>query len=527
MPVWPKSFYTFRASLLTARMAHRWRRRESAVREQERAYRGLVQQLASTAFWQKAGIEPNLPYEKFRVQVAPRTHEQLNPAIQRMQRGESDVLWPGMCALYAETAGTSTGKRRLVPATDALLAHLRRAGFDALLHHTARVGHAGIFRGRHLLLGGTTTLRRIGGGPGAAFVADVSGIAVVNLPPWAERHLYEPGSAARVADWEPRLEATAARAITQDISLLAGLPTWTQEFATVIRRQAAAAGRPAADLRSLWPNLECFVHSGLPVAPFQDDLRACLGGPVVFHEVYAAAEAIIAAQDGEPAAGLRLLSDAGVFFEFVPAVDFDEQHPDLAATRAVPVAGVKTGVDYAVLLTTPAGLARYVLGDVVRFVSTSPPRLIPVGRTRLQLNAMGERLNEKHLTDALVAMCGRQRWTLVNFHVAPLVVSSLTGQQRGRHEWWIELKPGTVATPTGPQIAPQLDSELLRVSEEYAARRRNGTLDMPVVRLVMPGVFEHWLRFHGRWGGLQKSPRCRGDRLVADELAQITNFTRD
>ncbi len=527
MPVWPKSFYTFRASLQTAWTARRLRNGTGAAAEQDRTYRTLVQQLARTSFWREAGVEPGLNYDKFRTRIAPRVHAQFTPALERMQQGEPDVLWPGVCALFAETAGTTSGRPRLVPATESLLAHLREAGMASLLYYTARVGHAGVFRGRHLILGGTTALRRIAPAPAAAFAGDVSGIAMINLPPWVERHLCDPGAAARNAEWSPRLEALAAAALAQDVTLIAGLPSWVQEFVAVVRRQSGSAGRPATELRSVWPNLECFVHSGVSVAPFQDELRASLGPPVAFHEVYAAAEGIIAAQDGAAAAGLRLLTGAGLFFEFVPAAEFDEQRPDLAAGRALPVADVKPGVDYVLLLTTPAGLARYVLGDVVRFVSIKPPRLIVVGRTQLRLNAFGERITERQLTDAVVAVCQRQRWTLVNFHVAPLFTNSLTGQQRGRHEWWIELKPGTTATPTGPQLASQLDVELLSAGEEYASRRRQGTLDLPVVRLVMPGVFEHWLRYHGTWGALQKSPRCRSDRLVADELAQVTNFARD
>ncbi|MEX2044911.1 MAG: GH3 auxin-responsive promoter family protein, partial [Opitutus sp.] len=180
--------------MLTAGMARRLRRKMGACLEQDRTYRRLIQKFAQTSYWREAGVEAGLPYEKFRTRVAPRTHDQLTPAFERMQRGEADVLWPGTCALFAETAGTSTGLHRIVPATDGFLSHLRTAGFEALLHYTARVGHSGVFRGRHLLLGGVATLRRVTEAPVAAFAGDVSGIAMINLPPWAERHLYEPGA---------------------------------------------------------------------------------------------------------------------------------------------------------------------------------------------------------------------------------------------------------------------------------------------------------------------------------------------
>ena len=191
------------------------------------------------------------------------------------------------------------------------------------------------------------------------------------------------------------------------------------------------------------------------------------------------------------------------------------------------IAGVKTGTDYVLLLTTPSGLTRYVIGDVVRFTSTEPPRLIYVGRTKLQLSAFGEHVIEKELTDSLLAVCQQQGWTIVNFHVAPVFMNSLTGQGHGRHEWWVELRPGTVTTPTGPLLAEGLDFELQRLNADYAAKRQGGGLDVPTVRLVMPGVFEQWQRSRGKWGGQNKMPRCRSDREIADELAQLTRFKTD
>jgi hypothetical protein len=176
------------------------------------------------------------------------------------------------------------------------------------------------------------------------------------------------------------------------------------------------------------------------------------------------------------------------------------------------------------VLSTPAGLTRYVIGDVVRFVSTDIPRLVYVGRTALQLSAFGEHVIEKELTDALIAVCQRHGWTIVNFHVAPLFSDSAAGQRRGRHEWWVELKPNTTETPTGPVIAIELDVELKRLNDDYEAKRNGGGLDSPVVKLVMPGVFEQWLRSKGKWGGQNKTPRCRSDREIADGLAQVARF---
>ncbi len=530
MPVWPKSFHAFGTNLRTAATEWKLRKKRTAPAAQERALAALTPRLAAASFWKQSGIEASMPYAKFRSRVPLRGVDQLAPAIARMIRGEGDLLWPGRCTLFAHTAGTTSGEARLLPVTDEFLAHVRRAGLDALLHYAVRVRHAGVFRGRQLLLGGTTALTPIAEAePAKAFAGPLSGIAALSLPAWAEKHLYEPGtSVAQIDDWAARLDAIAARCGPRDISLIAALPEWAVLLADALREKLSQGKRRVTHLQAHWTNLECFVHSGAPIAPFAEELRGSLGPAVVFHEVYAATEGIFAVQDSEASKGLRVLADAGVFFEFVPMTDFDEARLEHIGGRAVPLADVKTGVEYAIVVTTPGGLARHVLGDVVRFTSTEPPRLIYVGRTRLRLHAFGENVAEREITEALGVVCQRRGWRIVNFEVAPLLSAVAPGRSaRGRHEWWVELKPGTVATPTGKQMAADLDAEMQRISASYRTLREAGVLEAASARLVMPGVFEHWLRFRRQWGGQHKMPRCQSDRTVADELASVTNFASD
>ena len=446
-----------------------------------------------------------------------------------MRRGEADVLWPGKCSFFAVSSGTTAGRTKYLPVTEEMLGHFRKAGLDSLLYYTVRVKHAAMFRGRHLFLGGSTALTPLTDvGSHEAYAGDLSGITALNLPPWVEKHLYEPGmKIAQMTDWPAKLAAIVQRTRSLDITMLGGIPSWVLILAAALREDSAKGKHRITDLQGLWPNFECFIHGGVPIGPFQEELRIALGPTVNFHEVYPASEAFIAAQDIEAGFGLRLMADAGIFYEFIPMADFDESKLDQLGRKVVPLVGVKTGVDYVLLLTTPAGLVRYVIGDVVRFTSTEPPRLVYVGRTKLQLSAFGEHVIEKEVTESLTLVCRRKGWTIVNFHVAPIFVNSLTGQNRGRHEWWVELKPGTTSTPTGPQMALELDAELQRLNDDYEAKRKGGGLEAPVVRLVMPGVFEHWLRYQGKWGGQHKMPRCRSDRVIADELAQITSFAKD
>jgi len=526
MPVLPKKLHLLGASLRTARTARRLRRAGSAVPEQEKAFGQLTAQFAATSFGRENGLEAGMDYVQFRARVPLRGYEQFEPCIERMKRGEADVLWPGRCAFYAVSPGTTTGRGKWLPVTEQMLAHFRQAGLDSLFSYTARIGHAGVFRGRHLFLGGSTALTPIPESkPFLAYGDDISGISALNLPAWVERHLHEPGtSIAQMTDWPAKIAAIVARTRRLDITLLAGIPNWLLILTEALRNSAGHGAARPEHLQAIWPNLECLVHDGVPVGPFHDELRKAAGPNVNFHEVYQASEGFIAAQDADPAAGLRLMSRAGLFFEFLPMEAYDESLPAMLRGKAVPLEGVQTGVNYVLILTTPAGLCRYVIGDVVRFVSTEPPRLVYVGRTQLRLSAFGEHVIEKELTDALTVICRRHGWPIVNFHVAPLFDLSLTGQIRGRHEWWIELNPVSVETPTGPLLAPLLDAELMAHNDAYAAKRKGGSLEMPLVRLVMPGVFRHWMRFHHRWGGQSKMPRCRSDRQIADELMGLTRF---
>jgi hypothetical protein len=526
MPVVPKSLVTLGASLLAGRAAARLRRDTKGDTAQARVFAGLTPNLAAGSFWAHAGVEPRMSLDKFRERVPLQTYEDLAPCIGRMKKGEPDVLWPGPCQLYAASSGTTDGRTKHIPVTEAMLDHFKRTALASLLWYTARARSSGVFRGRHLFLGGSAALARIPeSGPFEAYCGDMSGIAALNLPKWAERHYYEPGTAiAQIADWPAKIDAIVERTSKVDLTLLAGIPNWVLGLAEALR--AKAPGSPRR-LQDLWPRLECLVHGGVPVAPFQDELHEVLGSGVRFHEVYPASEAFIAAQDADPTAGLRLMVDAGVFFEFLPMADFNEDALPGCGPKALPLWGVRPGVDYALILTTPAGLARYVVGDVVRFVSTEPPRIIYVGRTKLHLSAFGEHVIEKEITDALLAVCRRSGWSIVNFHVAPLFASSTTGRTRGRHEWWVELKAGTHLTPTGPIMALELDAELKRLNDDYGAKRSGGGLEAPYVRLVQPGVFETWMRQHGKWGGQNKMPRCRSDRLIADELGKALQFAKD
>jgi hypothetical protein len=529
MPVLPKPLFALRASWDTARMARRLSRKATAVPAQHEALKGLLEKLATTTYGREVGITAGMSYDDFHGRVPIRDHEQLKPYIERIKRGEPNVLWPGYCHWYAVSAGT-TGKQKWLPVTEDLILHFRNAEAAALLYYTARVGNSGAFRGRHLSLDNLLTVLPISRSEvtGAPKPADST---PPYTPSWGAPHLAEPGEEvpglSESSKWSARIEEIITRTLLLDITVLSGIPNWLLVFSDAVRGRALGDKMLATALNTIWPKLECVVHHGIPVGPFQAELKRTAGYMVNLHEIYFSSEAFVAAQDSDAESGLRLIEDEGVFFEFLPLADYDDTLPLSLAAKALPLEHVRVGEDYVLLVTTPAGLCRYVVGDIVRFVSNEPPRLMYVGRTQLRLNAFAENVLEKELTDALVSVCQHHEWTITNFHVAPLAAGSLTGNTRGRHEWWIELRPGTHETPTGPLLADYLDRDLSERSKTYAAKRELGTLEPPIVRLVMPGFFAHWLDFQHRWGGQQKMPRCRSDRQIADEFSALACFTAD
>jgi hypothetical protein len=213
-----------------------------------------------------------------------------------------------------------------------------------------------------------------------------------------------------------------------------------------------------------------------------------------------------------------------VFFEFLPLPDYNEKNLANDAGLCRPLEQVQPDADYVLLVTTPAGLCRYVVGDIVRFISVDPPRIQFTGRVECQLNAFGERVSELDLTAVLRAVCARNGWRAVNFHVAPVQTRPAAGQGTACHEWWVELETHSVRTPTANALAPELDAELGRRNQDYAARRANGRIGAPNVRLVMPGVFEQWAQGKNKASNASKMQRCRSDRAIADQLTALTRF---
>jgi hypothetical protein len=524
MTLAPRFLVKLWAALEVARSARRLRRPDHDARAQQAAFTRWLAGAARTQFGRQHGLAADTTYAQFRDRLPPRLTDDFQPYVARMLAGEANVLLPGHCPLFVETAGTTGAPCRVLPAPEPVLDHFRAALAEALFLYARRAGHVHVFLGRHLHLGASITVAQ----QGERYQTGLDGLLTLCLSEWAGVNLLAPpGEVAVRPEGADKIVATVRAMMGRKVTLVGGTPEKIADLAEVIRSAAPEGATELPRLDTLWPDLECCIHTGAPLGFYAESVRAALGPDVRLHDVYVAAEGLFAAQDDDSAAGLRLITDAGVLFEFLPLDSYTPATLDRMGPQCLPLSEVRPGVDYVIVVTTPAGLGRCVSGDIVRFTSLQPPRLQLVGRTMHRLNLAGEQLTEADVFETVQAVCARNSWSAIAVHVAPYEERAAAGVVARAHEWWLELRTHTIRTPMANVLAPELDAELAHRNREYALRRDQGMLTPPLVRLVVPGVFEQWARTHHKTAGAAKMPRCRPDRQIADQLKILAPFYQD
>lgn len=502
------------AWVLDRYVAHRRRAWErvtcDAIAEQERTLRSLCRRAGQTRFAREHDLAGVVSIASYQTRVPLREYLDFKPRLERALDGEFDVVWPGRPTYWVKTSGTTAGDKVLPVTSDALALH-RRGGWDALAMAAERVGGRRLFGGPMLFLGGCTALTPIGAG---GLCGDLSGLVARRLPP-VIRDLYSPGpDLSAIPDWETRITAIAERVAGQDLRLLSGMPSW---LLILFERVARLDPGAAHAVGTRWPNLGVFVHGGVSFAPYHDVFEQALGRPMERVEVYPASEGFVGLQT-ERRGGLTLMLDYGIFYEFVPVEDLDAPRP-----RRHTVADLELERSYAVVLTTPAGLWSYVLGDVVRFIARDPLRLEIVGRTRHFVNAFGENVIVEEVERALVEACRRTQAEVVEFTVAPRY--GMASEARGHHDWLVEF----TTPPASPAAFVRvLDDTLKQLNTDYRIKR-TGDVGMIGPRLLsLPrGTFYAWMRSRGKLGGQNKVPRVTNTRTVADGLLGVASHVEE
>lgn len=481
-----------------------WRR---AAEMQERTLLQMVAAARLTEFGRVHGFAGIRSVADYQARVPVRGYLDLQPLLARALEGAHDVTWPGRPRYWVKTLGTTAGDK-LIPVPPEALASHRKGGWDALLLAVERVGAAPLLGGSLLFLGGASTLTPIGNG---CLVGDLSGLVVRRLPPGI-RGRYSPGPAtAAIPDWEARIAAVAALAAWQDVRLLSGMPSWVTILFERIAQACRDAGRPIQSLSQRWPDLQVFIHGGVAFEPYLRTFEERMGRPLHRIEVYPASEGFVAVQT-ETGGGLTLMLDYGIFYEFVPLEDLGSESP-----RRHTVADIELGRVYAIVLSSPAGLWSYLLGDTVRFIARDPLRLQIAGRIRHFVNAFGENVIVEEVEQAMVRACQVTGADAVEFTVAPRYPS--LGESRGGHEWLVEFR----TSPPDPGVFLRtLDETLMNLNNDYHTKRTGNVGMIPPLATPLPsGTFYRWLRKSGKLGDQHKVPRVTNDRTVADGLLAV------
>lgn len=476
------------------------------VQVQDELLRSLLEQGAKTFYGKKYHFHTLSSAASFRSEVPLITYAELKPYVDRQRAGEKNILWPGKTEWYAKSSGTATGTSKFLPVTTAAIEDCHFSGGRYELALLARLRpDTRIFEGLALRLGGSTT---VDSNPQvAAASGDLSAIMIKNLPLWAELRSAPRQSTAVMSNWEEKIDAIADEAIASNITSLWGVSSW---FLVLFHKVLEKSG--ASNLLELWPNLELFAHGGVNFAPYEAQFRALMpGDQVLFLENYNASEGFFAVQDRENQEGLLLLLDNGVYYEFIPMSQYKGTN-----SEAIGLEDVAIGVEYALVITTNAGLWRYLIGDTVRFVSLDPHRIVVSGRTAHFINAFGEELIVSDAEHALARACAVHQCGINDFHAAPFFIER---GQKGRHQWIVEFErpPADLAA-----FCTTLDAELRRENSDYDAKR-TGDLVLSELELIAAptGLFHQWLSRKGKLGGQNKIPRLKNDRVLLEEFLAL------
>jgi hypothetical protein len=470
----------------------------------------LVRHARTTRFGREHGFDAIHSVADYQQRVPLREYEQFwqqywQPAFPRLD----DVTWPGRIPYLALSSGTTTGSTKYVPVSRAMIASNQKAGLTSLAWFLAAHPRTPLFQGRIFFLGGSTDLTPLATEAGRPTVlgGDLSGIAAREVSELLRPYTFPPLELALLRDWDRKVQLLVERSAPLPVTVLGGVPSWLLLFG---ERLLQVTGRE--HLSDVWPTLRVVVHGGTRFDPYRALFRRLIGRDAVhFLEVYPASEGFIAAEDPRYRL-LRLIPDHNLFFEFVPIEDLGKDRPARHT-----VANLEPGVQYALVLTTCAGLWSYVLGDTVCFERREPPLLRFTGRTRYFLSAFGEHLISEEVEQAVTSAAEATGAAVVDFHVGPVFPGTVAAV--GGHRYLVEF---AVPPDDLENFAAEVDATLCRLNEDYRAHRAGDlALRPPEVCAVRRGGFADWLRTQGKLGGQHKVPRMDNSGQITQDLSRF------
>ena len=443
-------------------------------------------------------------YREFAERVPVTSYEDNHLQIERARKGESNIFWPTPIKWFAKSSGTTNSKSKFIPVSSASLEHCHYAASkDLLCMYLNNNPDANLFLGKSLRLGGSKELYK----ENATVYGDLSAILIDNMPFWAEYSSTPNNEVSLMADWELKMQAIVDQTIQENVTSLAGVPSW---MLVLLNNVLESTGK--SNLFEIWPNLEVYFHGGVNFDPYIEQYNAILPKDNFrYYEIYNASEGFFAIQDRNANKELLLMLDYGIFYEFIPMDTYGS-----ASQKVIPLEQVQVAKNYAIVITTNAGLWRYKIGDTVRFTSISPFRIKVTGRTKHHINVFGEELIIENAETALKQASKHTQCEILDYTAAPIFME---GREKGAHEWIIEFK-------TPPKdlslFTKSLDSALMDLNSDYQAKRVNNiTLNLPKVHVARQRLFYDWLKQKNKLGGQHKVPRLSNKRDFIEELLHL------
>ncbi len=441
----------------------------------------------------------------FKSRVPIQNYETLKPYIDRLMIGEQNILWPTDIKWFAKSSGTTAGKSKYIPvSTEAMEECHFKGGKDLISIYCNNNPETKIFSGKSLTLGGSHHLN-INNNDSVS--GDISAILMQNLPFWAQLIRTPELSIALMENWEEKIEKMAAATLVENVTSISGVPTWTLVLA---KRILEMTGKD--NLMEVWPNLELFIHGAVSFTPYQMQFNKLIPSTSFnYLETYNASEGFFGIQDRLKANDMLLMLDYGVFYEFMPLDEYGKKEP-----RTITLDAVELNTNYALVISTNAGLWRYVIGDTVKFTSLNPFRIRISGRTKLFVNAFGEEIIIENAEQAICIACEKTGAMVKDYTMAPVY---FTDKQNGAHEWLIEFEKQPSSSGYFNEV---LDTALKSLNSDYEAKRyKDLALRAPIVRAVPEGTFYNWLKNKHKLGGQHKIPRLCNDRNIIEEINKL------
>ena len=479
-----------------------WSRHPVAV--QREVLQELVTAGQHTAFGKKYHFSTLFTLKEFKKSVPIHSYEDMKPYVERMMEGEENILWNTPINWFAQSSGTTSDKSKFIPISgESLQDNHFKASKDVLTTYYKNFPGSDLLTGKSLVVGGSHQLNKMNE---AIQYGDLSAVLMQNTPFWGQWLRTPELSIALLDEWEDKIEQLAFITAEENVTSLAGVPTWTL---LLLKRILAIKGK--ATIKEVWPNLELYITGGVSFVPYREQFDKIVGAKINYLEIYNASEGFFAGQQCPDDDGMLLFTEHGIFYEFMPVEQYGQQHPQTEGLDKVCI-----GKNYALVISTTGGLWRYLVGDTIQFTALNPYKIKVTGRLKHYMNAFGEEVIVDN-SDKAIAIAAEKTGSIVNDYTAAPVF--FTEHANGAHEWLIEFekKPDDLQ-----QFILELDDALKSCNSDYEEKRHRGiALRLPIVHVLPQGHFTKWLKSKNKVGGQHKVPRLSNERVILEEILSL------